>query len=166
MSDLFRPPAPNWQRLSPKYLKVRVLTTFLGYGVWVPASTFGLWYLLSDTRFGFVVWAWLGLFATLFLWNLVRAPRWVRSWGYAEHNNNIYITHGLLFRTLTCVPYGRMQLVEVDSGPIDRLFDLADVKMVTASSSGSVEIPGLDRAAAEAIRDQFIARGNELQESI
>ena len=45
-----------------------------------------------------------------------------RSWGYVEREDDLYITHGVMFRSLIAVPYGRMQLVEVESGPLERAF--------------------------------------------
>lgn len=49
----------------------------------------------------------------------------LRLLGYAELDEDLYITRGLWFRRLTAVPYGRMQVVEVESGPIERAFGLA-----------------------------------------
>ena len=56
-----------------------------------------------------------------------------RSWGYVERDDDLYITHGVMFRNLIAVPYGRMQLVEVESGPLERAFGLATVTLKTAS---------------------------------
>ena len=32
--------------------------------------------------------------------------RTYRSWGYVEREDDLYITHGVLFRSLVAVPYG------------------------------------------------------------
>jgi len=64
------------------------------------------------------------------------------------------------------VPYGRMQLVEVEAGPLDRAFRLASVKMVTSSTSGTINIPGLAAADAAALRDRLISRGEQQQAGI
>ena len=43
-----------------------------------------------------------------------------RSWRYAERADDLLISRGVLWREVTVVPYGRMQLVEVTSGPVER----------------------------------------------
>ena len=65
-----------------------------------------------------------------------------------------------------CVPYGRMQLVQLHSGPIDRAFKLATVEMITSSTQGSVSIPGLSPSDAAALRDRLIERGETQQAGI
>ena len=59
-----------------------------------------------------------------------------------EREDDLYITHGVLFRSLVAVPYGRMQLVEVASGPLERAFGLATVTMKTASPETNAPSPG------------------------
>ncbi|NLE97483.1 MAG: PH domain-containing protein [Propionibacterium sp.] len=166
--SLFEPPVDRWERLSPKYLVVKLI----GILIWWPILTGGafafVWFVTPDD--------WSGRRALLttivvagvlmLAWRAIRAPFAVRRWGYAERDEDVYLTRGLLSRQLTCVPYGRMQLVEVNSGPVERLFGLATVSMVTASSSGAVSIPGLDVADAEAVRDRFINRGKHLRAGI
>ena len=51
----------------------------------------------------------------------------------------------IMFHKATVVPYGRLQFVDVDAGPIDRMFGLATVKLHTASASTDATIPGLPR---------------------
>ncbi|NHB85358.1 PH domain-containing protein [Tessaracoccus sp. HDW20] len=97
-------------------------------------------------------------------WRLWRAPRVFRRWGFAERDEDVYVTHGLWHRRLQCVPYGRMQLVEVASGPIEQRFGLSTVQMITSSTEGTVSIPGLSCVDAAALRDRLIARG-ELQQA-
>ena len=81
------------------------------------------------------------------------------SWGYVERDDDLYITHGVWFRSLTAVPYGRMQLVEVQSGPIDRYFGLASVTLKTASPSTDATIPGLEPDEASRLRDRLTQLG-------
>jgi uncharacterized protein len=93
------------------------------------------------------------------LWRVLRQRRLAQSWGYAERANDLYITHGLWFKNLTVVPYGRMQVVEVTSGPIERRFGLATVELVTASAHTNATIPGLTAVQAAALRDRLSERG-------
>lgn len=92
----------------------------------------------------------------LWVWQWVRIRRVVRSWGYAERDADLCITHGLWFRQLVVVPFGRMQVVRVTSGPLSRAFGLAGVELVTASPATGASIPGLPLDEARALRDRII----------
>lgn len=82
-----------------------------------------------------------------------------RSWGYAEHEEDLYLTHGVMFRELVVVPYGRMQYVDVNAGPLDQLFGVASVHLHTASPGTSARIPGLPKAEAARLRDRLTSLG-------
>lgn len=106
--------------------------------------------------------AWAALGA---LWWLVLAWGWVllgrnwRSWRYAERVDDLLISRGVLWREETVVPYGRMQLVEVASGPLERRFGLASLQLHTAAAATDAKIPGLVPAEAERLRDRLTALG-------
>ncbi|ANP48645.1 membrane protein YdbS with pleckstrin-like domain [Streptomyces griseochromogenes] len=82
-----------------------------------------------------------------------------RSWRYAERADDLLISRGVLWREETVVPYGRMQLVEVTSGPVERYFGLASVQLHTAAAATDAAIPGLDPAEAERLRDRLTELG-------
>ena len=52
-----------------------------------------------------------------------------------------------------------MQAVEVTAGPLERAFNLATVRLVTASAQSDARIPGLDPQAAAELRDRLTERG-------
>ncbi|GGO89513.1 membrane protein [Wenjunlia tyrosinilytica] len=81
------------------------------------------------------------------------------SWGYAEREDDLLLRHGVLRRTLTVVPYGRMQLVEVVSGPLERRFGIAAVVLHTAAAATDARIPGLLPQEAARLRDRLTALG-------
>lgn len=82
-----------------------------------------------------------------------------RSWGYAERNDDLLVVHGAMFRTLVVVPYGRMQLVDVVAGPIERAFGLVNIKLHTAAASTDARIRGLRPNDAGMLRDRLAALG-------
>jgi uncharacterized protein len=101
----------------------------------------------------------LALAVTILVIRLALVERNWRSWGYVEREDDLYITHGVLFRSLVAVPYGRMQLVEVASGPLERAFGLATVTMKTASAETNATIPGLAPDEATRLRDRLTELG-------
>ncbi len=82
-----------------------------------------------------------------------------RSWGYLERDDDLVVRHGVLFRQVTVVPYGRMQFIDVSAGPIDRLFGLATVQLHTAAAASDARIPGLAQAEADRLRDRLASLG-------
>jgi membrane protein YdbS with pleckstrin-like domain len=154
MTDLFTP-AANWQRLPDRYVTVRRLGA-LAYNL---VTT-----VVVALTVGFIVdWTWAGGVAVAGLawtaWRVIRAGRWVRTFGYAEREEDLLITHGLWNKRLTAIPYGRMLSVNVESGPIDRAWGLARVELVTASVQSAGHIPGLQQSDAAVLRDRLIAAG-------
>ncbi|WP_369198865.1 PH domain-containing protein [Streptomyces djakartensis] len=95
----------------------------------------------------------------LAVWGWVMIERNWRSWRYAERADDLLISRGVLWREETVVPYGRMQLVEVTSGPVERHFGLASVQLHTAAAATDATIPGLDPAEAERLRDRLTELG-------
>ena len=66
---------------------------------------------------------------------------------------------GRIWRRMVVVPYGRLQYVDVDEGPIARMFGLASVQLHTASAGTDSQIPGLEAAEAARLRDRLTERG-------
>lgn len=98
---------------------------------------------------------WLGALA----WGWVLLGRNWRSWRYAERVDDLLISRGVLWQAQTVVPYGRMQLVEVTSGPLERRFGLASVQLHTAAAATDAKIPGLAPGEAERLRDRLTELG-------
>jgi len=82
-----------------------------------------------------------------------------RAWGYLERDEDLLVRRGVLVRRLSVVPYGRMQLVEVTSGLMERLFGLATVKLHTAAAHSDARIPGLEPDEAARLRDRLATLG-------
>ena len=99
------------------------------------------------------------LVLAVWLWWLI--GRRVRSFGYAERADDLLVTSGILFRRLVVVPYGRMQLVDLTAGPLDRALGVATVQLHTAAATTDATIPGLPPEDAGALRDRLAARGEE-----
>ncbi|MGA8994943.1 MAG: PH domain-containing protein [Nocardioidaceae bacterium] len=156
MDDLFAPPGHDWRPVSPALARLRH-AVLVAVGV-VAAAALGI----ATVAFALPLGVWLPLAVVLTVvlalgWVLVgRNARW---WGYAEAPDELYIKHGALFRTLVVVPYGRMQYVDVQSGPLDQLYGIAGVHLHTASPGTSARIPGLPAAEAARLRDRLTSLG-------
>lgn len=78
--------------------------------------------------------------------------------GYHMGADRIRIVRGYLFRSDTIVPFGRIQHIDLDQGPIQRRYDLATLTVHTAGNHNStVSLPGLLHEDAMAMREQIRA---------
>ncbi|KPI09734.1 membrane-flanked domain DUF304 [Actinobacteria bacterium OK074] len=146
--------APVWTGLPPGLLRMRrlLLVVWLGLlavvtGLLLTILAGPSWAALAAVPVAVAAWGWVLL-----------GRNW-RSWRYAERADDLLISRGVLWHEETVVPYGRMQLVEVKSGPVERHFGLASVQLHTAAAATDATIPGLDPAEAERLRDRLTELG-------
>ncbi|MEV5756561.1 PH domain-containing protein [Streptomyces tendae] len=145
---------PVWTGLPPGLLRMRRLLLVVWLGLLTLAAG------VLPALFLTPLWAALALLPlALLAWGWVMLGRNWRSWRYAERADDLLISRGVLWREETVVPYGRMQLVEVTSGPVERHFGLASVQLHTAAAATDATIPGLDPAEAERLRDRLTELG-------
>ncbi|GAA5201698.1 PH domain-containing protein [Microbacterium jejuense] len=142
-----------WHQISPKYVTVQLIShgSFLAI---VIAATLVLTLLL---HVGWWAWAVGGVLAVIQVWTLAILPRQARSIGYRLREDDLVFRRGILWQRFVAVPYGRMQLIDITHGPLDRGFGIAQLKFVTAAAATGVVIPGLAQSTAETLRDHLIA---------
>lgn len=140
-----------WHQISPRYVANQVLQNAVVI-VFVLIAALVAQFVLH------VPWLWIpaGIIVLITVITLVILPRQARAIGYMLRADDIVFRKGILWQRMIAVPYGRMQLVDITQGPLDRAFGIAQLKMVTAAATTGVQIPGLTMAAAEALRDTLI----------
>ncbi|HEV3131545.1 MAG TPA: PH domain-containing protein [Acidimicrobiales bacterium] len=150
----FAPPAGEaWTRVSPRLARMR--RALVAASV-IPLAAVALGLAAASRLAGLIA----GIAAVLVLvWAWSAVGRNFRSWGYVERADDLMVTHGAMFRKLTVVPYGRMQLVDVKAGPIERAFGLVNVKLHTAAATTDAQVRGLSPADAGSLRDRLTALG-------
>ena len=81
-----------------------------------------------------------------------------RYWGYDMGTDRLRIVRGYMYHRDVVVPFGRIQHIDVDQGPIQRRYDLATLTVHTAGNQNStVSLPGLLHADALAMRETIRA---------
>ncbi len=148
------PPDNPWNRVSPRLARMR-RTELLVVGPLVVAGV-ALACALASTVAAIAVAA-AGIVLVVLAW--ISIGRNLRSWGYVERTDDLVVTHGAMFKRLTVVPYGRMQLVDVEAGPIERSFGLVSVKLHTAAATTDAKVCGLTPTVAEQLRDRLTQLG-------
>ena len=152
--DPFDPDGVTWQRVSPRLTTVRLISA--GVALAVPFAGGVVAAALSGVA---GLWAIPAVVAVIGALVAVVVPRQVRAIGYAERDDDLLIRRGVMLRTLVVVPYGRLQFVDVQAGPLDRWGGIARVQLHTASPGTDASIPGLVPAEASRLRDRLAARG-------
>ncbi|MEJ6554886.1 PH domain-containing protein [Microbacterium esteraromaticum] len=141
----------TWHQISPRYVVSQfvqntIITVLVAVAAVIAAT-------VLDQQ-----WVWIpaGAFIAIDVITLIILPRQARALGYMLRADDVVFRRGILWQRMVAVPYGRMQLVDITQGPLDRIFGLSQLKMVTAAAATGVQIPGLTQEAAEALRDTLI----------
>lgn len=141
----------QWHQISKRYVTtqllsdaiVAVLVVITGA---VVAGVTGQWW----------PWAAAGALIVLTVLGAFVTARQARSIGYQLREDDIVFRRGILWQRMVAVPYGRMQLIDVTQGPLERIFGISQLKLVTAAATTGVAIPGLPFATAEQLRDLLV----------
>ena len=97
-----------------------------------------------------LLWALAIGFAIVFVsWPRISVPRR----GYVVRDKDIVFRSGVIWRSVTAIPYNRIQHVETSNTPLDRKFGVATLQLFTAGGSGGdLKIDGLGADVAEQLR--------------
>lgn len=141
----------TWHQISPRYVVSQFLQNAIFLAI-VAVAALVMSFVLEQQ------WVWIpaGFIAAITLITLIILPRQARALGYMLRPDDIVFRKGILWQRMVAVPYGRMQLVDITQGPMDRAFGISQLKMVTAAATTGVQIPGLTQAGVEALRDTLI----------
>lgn len=149
----FAPEAVAWTAASRRLIPARLISLGVLYVPLFAAAVVGA-ALLSP------VWWWVaGGIAVVALWSAWITVRTVLAHGWAERDDDLLVKRGRMWRSVTVVPYGRMQYVEVTAGPLARAFGIATVQLHTASPGTDASLAGVPAADAARLRDRLTSRG-------
>lgn len=91
--------------------------------------------------------------------HLAVMPRWryrVHRWETTD--TAVYTQSGWFTQERRIAPIARVQTVDMQRGPFEQLFGLANVTVTTASAAGPLHIHGLTRDTAAALVDELTTR--------
>jgi membrane protein YdbS with pleckstrin-like domain len=120
--------------------------------MWIPVFVAQVVWAVIDGAW--TTWPHVTVFAVtvaLALAHVLVVPRWryrVHRWEISD--TAVYTRTGWFTQERRIAPITRIQTVDTERGPIDRLLGLATVTVTTASSAGAVRIAALDTEIADA----------------
>ena len=150
MSSLPQLEVAHFQKLEKDYLWLRILFTSIIFLIVACIS------LISGITSELAWWQPLIVVSTIF--SLIYLLEWkgFKKKGYAIRQNDVSFKSGLLFFSMTSVPFNRVQHTEVSQNPLARLFDLGEVKVFTAGGASSdITISGLKIDEAHRLKDHI-----------
>ncbi|GAA4639916.1 PH domain-containing protein [Actinoallomurus vinaceus] len=145
-----RPPRELVSAKAIGYWTVRALA---GWLIVVAAQV--IW-LINDG--GHAAWHVAGLILTGVLGaaHVIVMPQWrfrVHRWEVTSEA--VYTQSGWFDQERRIAPISRIQTVDSERGPVERLFGLANVTVTTASAAGPLKIHGLDQETAERLVERL-----------
>ena len=146
----------SMNRVSPKLAWPKMVGNFMSM-----VLLCGILYLCWLRWDGLVFLIPLCVFGVFFIWQFFLIPFQVRNMGWLETEDELILSTGKWFHTITVIPYGRIQFVDVESGPVGRALGLKELKVHTASNSSNSDLPGLLAADADALRDRLAVKARE-----
>lgn len=145
-------PAEAWHRLHPLTV-VTELLGLVGQFAYVVLAVLAARFLGGAERFDDLYFAALGGAGVL-----VALLRYL-SLRYAVWEGTLYLRRGVLFRQARAIPVDRIQNIDLKQSLFGRLAGVVDLKVETASGSGSeAELSVLSRAAAERLKAELAAQ--------
>lgn len=158
-------PEPQWVPAASGYLTVRFIHTIsalafpilAGVAMYCAGAFFG-----GPEALRLVGLAVIAVFGLWGLWWLLTTPRRTRALGYALEPNHLMARRGIVFRSMSSMPYGRIQYVDVDSGPLERMCGVARLTVRTAgTTTGTMVLFGIPLNVAEELRADLVRRADE-----
>lgn len=158
-------PDPQWVPAASGYLTVRFVHTIsalafpilAGVAMYCAGAFFG-----GPEALRIIGLAVVAVFGLWGLWWILTTPRRTRALGYALESNHLMARRGIVFRSMSSMPYGRIQYVDVDSGPLERMCGVARLTVRTAgTTTGTMVLFGIPLNVAEELRADLVRRADE-----
>jgi hypothetical protein len=142
-----------FEAIHKKYLKVILFNTILFFLIFYIGLTVAVYLDAFKEISQYTYLFYLGI---TIVFSLVLLTRFIgfKKRKYAIRDKDISYKCGIFFKSLTTVPFNRIQHIEIDEGPISRFFGLSKLNVFTAGdSSDDLEISGLLQEDALKIKE-------------
>ncbi|MGB3080895.1 MAG: PH domain-containing protein [Saprospiraceae bacterium] len=148
----------DFVRLEPAYKKVLYISTALISIIIVLIAWFILFIQVKNWPYDIYL---FGMIAVISAWMIVYSGLSFAYMGYALREKDVSYKSGWLWRSMTTVPFNRVQHCDIRQGLIDRRFGLSKLTIYTAGGqSTDLMIPGLLPENAERLKN-FILSSTE-----
>lgn len=109
-----------------------------------------------------------GFLVCLIMLSYFLAIRGFSQKGFAIREKDISYKSGIFWKTVVNIPFNRVQHAEVKQGPLERFYNIAQLRIFTAGGSSSdLRIPGLLPDQADSLKRMIVnkvSKGSDEQE--
>ena len=145
------------QPISKKYLVKLQVGTTISLLFFLLGFTVAFYFLAPELDP--YLWGGVIFVVLIFGWSFFNNIMYIKRSGYALREQDIIFKRGFLFERTTIVPFNRIQHVSVERSFLDKMLNIATVKVFTAGGSGSdVSIPGIVPTTATSLKEEISAR--------
>jgi uncharacterized protein len=147
-------PFAEWQPMAPA-----ARTRHVGWAlVLLPFAAAGAWALVVfASKHRAAAQAGAAALSVFALWNLLRAVVWSRAFRFRLTATTVETRSRFVVTRTRYVPLGRIQHVDVSSGPIEQSLGIANVVAHTAAGDATIVVPGVVNEVAGALRDRLLS---------
>lgn len=156
----------DWEALPGKARIAYMLSSVIGFGLPATGAALTLGFVFHDRG------AWLvALLVAGWLLLLALAA----GYGHVRHRRTRFlldevglrIRRGLWWRSETLVPRSRVQHMDLERGPIERMLGLASLVVHTAGTRmNAVRLPGMDAVRGREVRNDLIDREGDDDDAV
>ena len=154
----------EFRQLDPRVVKLWLVTDLIGYGVllFVLLLSLSIWGVMRPKFFWPMLVGWFVVAVVCLLYSFWRPPRAYRAWRYRIDDKVLETKSGIIFHRTRLLPLSRLQHVDLERGPLERLYGLSSLILHTAGThSANIAIPGLDAEEAVRLRNRLIEVGGD-----
>lgn len=160
------PQGSDWEALPPKARWAYMLASVLGFGLPATGAAITLGILFRDRGDWVVValaLAWVAVLALAATLGHVRH----RRTRFVLDEVGLRIRRGLWWRSETLVPRSRVQHMDLERGPIERMLGLASLVVHTAGTRmNAVRLAGMDAVRGREVRNDLIDRDGDDDDAV
>lgn len=156
IEDLPELEAVDWKPMHASLRKQMLIKSLIFFGIiWAGVTGLSMIPGVVLAPAWIMVPANLAVATPFFIWPFISVPKI----GYALREHDIAYKKGVIFHSVTTIPFDRIQHVETSRGPLDRRFGTSSLQLFTAGGShGDLNIHGMDKDVAEHVRSFLLNR--------
>jgi len=148
----------EYSPLEKNLLKADIIWSVLFFGIGLIVSLVLRFVFDIEWMVDYGVYIWL-LLTVLTLISVLFVYFEFHKKSYAIRQKDIVYNSGLFWQSSIAIPFNRVQHCEVSQGPIDRFYNLAELKVFTAGGASSdLSISGLSPETAARIKDFIVIK--------
>ncbi len=164
IENLEQQQAEEFHSLDPRAVKLWRTTYLISFGIFILvmlAVAVSIGFAASAARIWLAL-GWTALTAICLWVSFWHPPRYYSSWRWRIDAKVLEIRSGRLVESTRLIPLVRLQHVDLQRGPLERMFGLSSLIIHTAGThAASTTIPGLEAEEAARLRDYLLEIGGD-----